>query len=140
VVEGSGRPFSSFGPGIDTYPPIRFRMIGLRWRRARLHERIAERVHRMMAAGLLDEVLALRRRHGQLSRTARQALGYKELLDHLDGRASLDEAVDTIVTRTRQFAVRQERWFRRDPRITWVDVEENPVREALPVLRDLARR
>jgi tRNA dimethylallyltransferase len=92
----------------------------------------------MMAAGLLAEVAALLNEPMGLSRTARQALGYKELIAHLDGEYSLDEAVDTVILRTRQFAVRQERWFRRDPRIRWVDIEHDPVAEVLPVLQDLA--
>ena len=58
-----------------------------------------------------------------MSRTAAQALGYKELLAHLDGAMTLDDSVELIVVRTRQFAVRQLRWFRRDPRVRWVDVE-----------------
>ncbi len=74
-----------------------------------------------------------------MSLTAGQALGYKELVDHLDGRTGLDEAVATIVTRTRQFAVRQERWFRRDPRVRWIDVEHDPVAEAAPVVIDALR-
>ncbi len=69
-----------------------------------------------------------------ISRTARQALGYKELFDYLDGVSTLDAAIDTIITRTRQFAVRQERWFRRDPRIRWIDIDNDPVAEALPEL------
>jgi tRNA dimethylallyltransferase len=69
-----------------------------------------------------------------MSHTARQALGYKELADHVTGLISLDEAIATIIVRTRQFAVRQERWFRRDPRIRWVRIEQDPVAEVLPVL------
>jgi tRNA dimethylallyltransferase len=135
VVLGSGRPFSSYGPGIDVYPPVTFTQIGLDWDRTSLAVRIADRVHRMIAAGLVDEVTALH--GGPISRTARQALGYKELLDHLDGRLSLDAAIETIITRTRQFAVRQLRWFRRDPRLRWVHIEHDPVAEVLPVLEDL---
>lgn len=127
VCLGSGRPFSSFGPGLAAYPPSSVRQVGLRWPRPRLTERIARRYEAMMAAGLLDEVQALATRPGGLSRTARQALGYKELLDHLDGRTSLDEAVALAVLRTRQLAVRQERWFRRDPRICWVDLRDDPL-------------
>jgi tRNA dimethylallyltransferase len=134
VVLGSGRAFSSFGPGLDQYPPVAFRQVGLRWQRPLLAQRIERRVHQMMEAGLLAEVEHLRSGPTPLSRTARQALGYKELIDHLDGMCSLDEAVDTIVLRTRQFAVRQERWFRRDPRVRWVDIEQDPVAEVLPVL------
>jgi tRNA dimethylallyltransferase len=89
-------------------------------------------VHRMIDAGLLAEVDSLAA--GPVSRTARQALGYKELFDHLDGACTLDAAIETIITRTRQFAVRQERWFRRDPRIRWIDIDNDPVAEALPVL------
>ena len=132
VTIGSGRPFSSYGPGIDTFPPVRYVQIGLRWPRPLLAARIAVRVQRMIDGGLVDEVRSLA--GGPVSRTARQALGYKEVFDHLDGLCSLDAAVDTIITRTRQFAVRQERWFRRDPRIRWIEVDEDPVATALPEL------
>jgi tRNA dimethylallyltransferase len=132
VTIGSGRPFSSFGPGIDTYPLVPFVQFGLRWARPVLATRIAARVHAMMGAGLLAEVESLAA--APVSRTARQALGYKELFDHLDGLCSLEAAIDTIIVRTRQFAVRQERWFRRDPRIRWIDIDDDPVGTALPVL------
>jgi tRNA dimethylallyltransferase len=132
VTLGSGRPFSSFGPGVDTYPPVPFVQIGLRWSRAVLTKRISDRVHRMIDDGLVGEVESLAR--APMSRTARQALGYKELFDHLDGACTLGAAINTIITRTRQFAVRQERWFRRDPRIRWIDIDDDPVATALPIL------
>ena len=99
-----------------------------------------QRVHRMMADGLLDEVERLRARQSVAVAHGAQALGYKELIDHLDGVATLDEAVEQVIVRTRQFAVRQERWFRRDPRVRWVDIEHDPVAEALPVLEELLTR
>ena len=68
-----------------------------------------------------------------MSRTARQALGYRELLDHLAGRTTLDEAVGLAVRRTREFARRQRAWFRRDPRIVWFGAAANPV-AVLPAL------
>jgi len=136
VVLGSGRPFSSFGPGLDQYPPIDIVQVGIRWSREMLTTRIAERVHRMIERGLVAEVQALLQHPQGLSRTARQALGYKEIIEHLEGDCSLDEAVATVIVRTRQFAVRQERWFRRDPRIRWVDVRHDPVAEVLAVLED----
>ncbi|HMK10964.1 MAG TPA: tRNA (adenosine(37)-N6)-dimethylallyltransferase MiaA, partial [Acidimicrobiales bacterium] len=76
-----------------------------------------------------------------LSRTAGQALGYRELLAHLRGDIGLDEAVELAITRTRQFAVRQERWFRRDPRIVWIDVDDgaNPLEAVLSRLGDSTR-
>ena len=137
VTIGSGRPFSSFGPGVSAYPATDATLIGLRWARDRLTDRVEQRVRRMMGAGLLDEVRRVRA--GGMSHTAAQALGYKELLAHLDGEATLDEAVATIVVRTRQFAVRQERWFRRDPRIRWVHVVDDPVAEITPLVVEALR-
>jgi tRNA dimethylallyltransferase len=134
VTLGSGRPFSSFGPGVDSYPAGGVTQIGLRWPREALTDRIAARVHEMIAAGFVAEVEALR--VGGFSRTASQALGYREILDALAGRIGQDEAIDTIITRTRQFAVRQERWFRRDPRVRWIDVEHDPVAEATQFVID----
>ena len=86
---------------------------------ARIEARFAQQV----ADGFLDEVRRLRDDPRGMSRTARQALGYKELLAHLDGELALDEAVDLAVRRTRRFARRQRAWFRRDPRITWLEAE-----------------
>jgi tRNA dimethylallyltransferase len=126
VTVGSGRPFSSFGPGLERYPPTPVTMIGLRSDPVVLDRRIAERLDRMMADGLLDEVEALVARPGGLSRTARQALGYRELLAHLDGGPSLEEAVDLAVQRTQALARRQMAWFRRDPRILWLDADDEP--------------
>jgi tRNA dimethylallyltransferase len=134
VTVGSGRPFSSFGPGVDSYPPTDVSQLGLRWSRDVLTERIATRVHEMIAAGFVAEVETLA--VVGLSRTAAQALGYREILDALAGRIGQDEAIDTIITRTRQFAVRQERWFRRDPRVRWIDVEHDPVAEATQFVID----
>jgi tRNA dimethylallyltransferase len=122
VCEGSGRPFSSFGPGLEAYPPSDVAQVGLRWPRDVLGRRIEQRVRSMMIAGLLAEV---ERVHAAgMSRTAAQALGYKELIEHLEGRMGLEEAVEQVVVRTRQLAVRQLRWFGRDPRIRWVDVDD----------------
>jgi tRNA dimethylallyltransferase len=97
-----------------------------------LAARIEARVHQMMEAGLLDEVRALA--GTGMSRTAAQALGYKELLAHLDGACTYDAAVEQIVIRTRQFGVRQLRWFQRDPRVRWIDIEHDPVAEAAPTV------
>lgn len=133
VTLGSGRPFSSFGPGLAAYPPTRFRMAGIWLPREVVARRIADRYRDQLEAGFVDEVRALAARPGGLSRTARQALGYRELLDHLAGRTTLDEAVDLAVQRTRQFARRQRAWFRRDPRIVWMGAPANPV-AVLPAL------
>ena len=103
------------------------------WPREVLVKRVAERVNAMLKWGFLDEVRDLRK-SGNMSITAKQALGYAELLRHLEGKCTLEQAVGDIVIHTRQFAVRQERWFRRDPRITWVNIESDPVSEIGSVL------
>ncbi len=127
VTLGAGRPFSSFGPGIDAYPPVPFRQIGVRLPRDRINERIDGRYLEQLEQGFLDEVDALRLRPEGLSRAPRQALGYKELIEHLELRLSLAEALDLARHRTHRFARRQERWFRRDPRITWLEADTNPM-------------
>jgi tRNA dimethylallyltransferase len=136
VCEGSGRSFSSFGPGLHTYPASDVVQLGLRCERTVLAERIERRVHQMVADGLVDEVRRIAGTTG-FSRTAAQALGYKEILAHLAGECSLDEAIQQVITRTRQFAVRQERWFQRDPRIMWIDVCGDPVDESLAAVTRL---
>lgn len=132
VIELTGRPFSSFGPGIQTYGDTVFpvRMAGVWLPRDVLHTRITARVAAMRDAGLVDEVRRLRDR-GDLSRTSAQAIGYREVLDHLDrlearGEDPLAAALDATAARTRQFARRQRMWFRRDPRITWFGARQNP--------------
>jgi tRNA dimethylallyltransferase len=127
VTVGSGRAFSSYGPGLGSYPPTRFGLVGLARPPEQVRARIAARYQQQMAAGFLAEVAALRRLSRPLSRTASQALGYRELLDHLDGRLDLDEAVELAIARTRRFARRQRAWFRKDPRIAWVEVGDDPV-------------
>jgi tRNA dimethylallyltransferase len=133
VCIGSGRRFSESGDGVTGFPADNVRRIGIRWDRDTLRHRIARRVDQMIAAGLADEVRELLASPG-LSTTAAQALGYKEMVDHVNGRTSLADATAEIVLRTQQFAVRQERWFRRDPRIEWVDVTADPVDEVTPLV------
>lgn len=132
VTLGSGRPFSSFGPGVDAYPPTPVVQIAIRRPRSVIAERVERRVHRMIDDGLVDEVAGLY--EAGMSRTAMQALGYKEIVSAIRGEMGQDEAIETIITRTRQFAVRQERWFRRDPRVRWIDVEHDPVAEVAPAV------
>lgn len=134
VCLGSGEKFSSFGEGIGSYSPTSTTLIGLRWDRDVLRARIAQRVNIMMERGLVEEVRSLLAEPNGLAFTARQALGYKEMIEHLEGRWSLNEAVAATILRTQQFAIRQDRWFRRDPRIQWVDVSEDPIEEVTPVV------
>jgi tRNA dimethylallyltransferase len=101
-------------------------------------ERIEARYEAQLAGGFLDEVDALLALPQPLGRTAAQALGYRELIAHRRGECSLDEAVDLAVRRTRRFARRQRAWFRRDPRITWVDADRDPAEATDEVLAAIA--
>lgn len=139
VTVGSGRPFSSFGAGVAHYPPTPHRLVGLELDRAVLDARIEARYHQQLAAGFLDEVARLLDAPAGLSPSAAQALGYKELAAHLRGELSLDEALTLAITRTRRFARRQQRWFRRDPRLRWIDAAaalDNPLAVAAELLED----
>jgi tRNA dimethylallyltransferase len=138
VTLGSGRPFSSFGPGLGAHPPTDIRLVGVWLPREVVARRIEQRFRAMLAAGLADEVRALAARPGGLSRTARQALGYRELLAHVEDGVPLDEATDAAVRRTRAFARRQRVWFRRDPRITWLGAADNPLAVLPALLGDLS--
>jgi tRNA dimethylallyltransferase len=136
VTVGSGRPFSSYGPGLDVYPPLPFPVVGLRIDRDELDLRIDARFNAQIEAGWLDEVQMLADRPGGFSTTAAQALGYRELLAHVRGELTLTEAVELALQRTRRFQRRQDRWFRRDPRIIWVDAGQNAVVADLAGLGD----
>ena len=138
VTVGSGRRFSSYGPGLATYPPLPFPLVGLRLPRPLIDERISARYARQIDAGFVDEVAGLSRRPRGMSRTAGQALGYSEVLSHLEGEVTLTAALEEAATRTRRFARRQERWFRRDPRVEWIDVAAEPIDVLPQVLAVLA--
>jgi tRNA dimethylallyltransferase len=119
VAAVTGRPFSSFAADWERYEPGAVRAAGVELDAEVLRERITARVNAMVAGGLLDEVRALVAEGVGPSLTSGQAIGYAEVIEHLAGRMSLDEAVARTVKRTRALARRQLAWFRRDPRIRW---------------------
>lgn len=125
VTLGSGRPFSSYGPGLDAYPATRWRLVGLWLPRRVVDQRISQRLNAMVKAGFVEEVQALLDRPGGLSATARQALGYREIVAHLEQGEPLPAALSEAERRTRLFARRQQRWWRRDPRVAWLGAAEN---------------
>jgi tRNA dimethylallyltransferase len=127
VTVGSGRLFSGYGPGLDAYPPAPWRIAGLWVPRPVGAARIAARFADMLDAGLVAEVAALAARPAGLSRTARQALGYREVLAHLEDGLPLAVAAEEAVRRTRAFARRQRVWWRRDPRVRWFGAPDNPL-------------
>lgn len=107
------------------------RMIGLRWERAALYARIEERVDEMMAAGLLDEVVALQAREYTDTMQSLNTPGYKELFAYLRGETTLERAVELIKQHTRNYAKRQVTWFARDKRITWLGADRTTNFDAL---------
>ncbi len=123
VTIGSGRPFSTFGPGLEAYPATGLAQVGLSRPPDEIDRRIEARFDRMVRDGLVDEVRALAARPTGISRTARQALGYREVLAHVEGGVPLSECLDQALRRTRHFARRQASWFRRDPRVSWAESE-----------------
>jgi tRNA dimethylallyltransferase len=138
VTIGGGVPFSAAGPGVGRYAATeRFALVGVWLPRAALGERIDARVSRMVAAGLVEEVRSLAAGPGGMGRTARQALGYKEVLAHLEGGMALPDCVAEITRRTRAFARRQRSWFRRDPRIRWHGTAVEPGRLLPGLLAEL---
>ena len=121
VAAITGRPFSSFAERWGRYPGGRVRAVGVMLGPGALRTRIEARTRGMFERGLVDEVRDLFDRGFGRVVTASQAIGYREVAEHLAGRWSLEEAADRIVRRTRELARRQMAWFRRDPRIRWFE-------------------
>jgi tRNA dimethylallyltransferase len=118
VIEMTGRPFSASLPTYEDRGDST--QLGLLVPRPVLDERIAARVERMWAAGLVEEVRALEPQGLRDGRTASRALGYAQVLRHLSGEWTEAEAKEETIKATRRFARRQESWFRRDPRVRWI--------------------
>ena len=119
VIEITGGPFTATMPGYEQVRPAV--QLGLTLPRPELDQRIEARVEAMWQAGLEAEVKDLVHQGLRDGKTASRALGYQQMLRHLDGELTLDEARQETVKATRRFARRQESWFRRDPRIRWLD-------------------
>lgn len=114
-------------------PDIEFSAVGIDPGSA-LDHRIDQRLDEMRRGGLVEEVKGLR---GRLGRTARSAVGYREILDHLAGESTREEAFDAIAQNTRRLARKQRTWFQRDPRIRWIpwmDDEADRVERAMEIL------
>lgn len=133
VVELTGTPFQA---GL---PPFRYArpevmQIGLQIDRAVLDQRIATRVEAMWAAGLVDEVRRLADHGLRDGLTASRALGYRQVLRYLDGEISEKQARELTIVGTRKFARRQDSWFRKDPRISWLPFDHPELVQAAATL------
>lgn len=122
VIALTGRPFSATLPVAEHVRPTV--QIGIRRAPGHLDRAIELRVHGMMRGGLLEEVRELQSQGLRDSPTASRAVGYRQLLAHLDGTLALDEAVTHTISATRALARRQLKWFRRDARIRWVHADD----------------
>jgi len=132
VIELSGQPFSATMPDYEyEYPAVQ---LGVAMPRPELDQRIAERVGRMWQLGLVEEVRGLERLGLREGRTASRALGYAEVLKVLAGEWSEQEAAEHTVLATRRFVRRQESWFRRDPRVHWLEAGAGLAAQALAVI------
>jgi tRNA dimethylallyltransferase len=138
VIELTGRPFTANLPDYTkSYPAVQ---IGLTLPRSELDERISARVDHMWASGFEPEVRKLVAEGLRDGKTASRALGYQQMLRYLDGEWTLDQARDETVRATKRFARRQESWFRRDPRITWLDSAGDLLTQALELARKRGER
>lgn len=128
VFELTGTPISELQAQWDR-ARTRFdcSIVGLRREKETQSARINDRVRRMISDGLLDEVRSLRAESPPMSESARKALGYAEMIEHLEGRCSLAEAIEMIKIHTRRFAKAQRTWFKRFTKTQWIDLAEDAV-------------
>lgn len=118
VYEETGKPISELQREQTRKGRYRTRIVGILWERKVLHERIEMRARMMFERGLVDEV---RRLAGEpLSRQAAQAVGYKEVLEHVRGEISEEEALEKVIIQTRRLARHQMTWFRKFPSVKWI--------------------
>jgi len=130
----SSRAASAEAEDLRNYvPEIAFRAVGVD-PGGLSDPRIERRLDTMRAGGLVEEVSSL---HGRMGRAARSAVGYREIIEHLDGGCSVGEAFDAIGRNTRKLAKRQRTWFQRDPRIRWIPWIEDEDKRVERVLESL---
>jgi len=122
VYYSTGKPLSVHLSEQEHRSLTDFIMVAPLWERLSLYKHIDDRVGAMMKSGLLDEVRWLKSEGYPSSLNALNTVGYRELFEHLDGKTTLEEAVDLIKMNSRRFAKRQMTWFRRDERVHWIPV------------------
>ncbi|HEY1922171.1 MAG TPA: tRNA (adenosine(37)-N6)-dimethylallyltransferase MiaA [Tepidisphaeraceae bacterium] len=125
VHEITGQPISELQKQWEQDQPARHAAvwIGLKWDKDAVNRRINARVKEMIAAGWVEEVRGLLAKYPALSKTAQEATGYAQLIEHLNGRMTLEEAVEQIKIATRQLARRQMKWFKRFRQVHWLEGE-----------------
>jgi tRNA dimethylallyltransferase len=132
VYKLTGKPISSLQQQFDVEKPLHnWTIIGLRREKSVENNRINQRVKRIIAAGLVDEVKGLLAEEKPLSQQARCAIGYAEIIDHLNGKMSLEDATELIKKNTRRFAKNQRTWFKTFKNVHWLDIETDQSAEKI---------
>jgi tRNA dimethylallyltransferase len=139
VYKITGKPISSLQQQFDAEKPLDdWMIIGLRREKSVENSRINQRVKKIIEAGLVDEVKGLLAEEKPLSQQARCAIGYAEIIDHLNGKMSLDDAVELIKKNTRRFAKNQRTWFKTFKNVNWLDIApDEPPKETLDRAKSL---
>ena len=126
VFELTGKPISSFQQQFDAEGTLSdWKIIGIRREKSVESSRINRRVKKMVEAGLCDEVKSLLAEEKPLSKQAASAIGYAEIIDHLNGNLPFEEAVEKIKINTRRFAKAQRTWFKTFKNVNWLDIAED---------------
>ena len=122
VYRLTGKPISSFQSQWNQTSSSDWTLIGLRREKNEESKRINTRVKMMIEAGLVDEIKNLLAESIPLSKQAASAIGYAEIIDHLSGQTTLDDAIELIKKNTRKFAKQQRTWFKTFPGVNWLDI------------------
>ena len=117
-------------------PEYDYRVFAIDWERSKLYDRINKRVDIMIEQGLIEEVKMIREKYKKFP-TAMQGLGYKEVVDYLDGKYSKDEMVEKIKQETRRYAKRQLTWFRKNKQTIWLNGEDDIQNNINIILEDM---
>jgi len=132
VYKISGRPISSLQKQFSAEEPLQnWTIVGLRRERTEENKRINARVKKMLAAGLVNEVKSLLAEEKPLSKQARCAIGYAEIIDHLSGLVTLEDAIELIKKNTRRLAKNQRTWFKTFANVNWLDIEPEEAAEKI---------
>jgi len=141
VYKLTGKPISSLQKQFNAErPKHNWTIIGLRREKTDANSRINSRTKKMIAAGLIDEVKSLLAEDKPLSRQARCAIGYAEIIEHLNGKMSLADTTELIKKNTRRLAKNQRTWFRTFQNVNWLDIEaEEPAEKIFSHTKTLLR-
>jgi tRNA dimethylallyltransferase len=135
VYELTGKPISKMQSKDEESLPYELIIVGLDMDRKKLYEKIEERVEQMLKSGLIAEVQSLIKEGYDNKLTSMQAIGYKEVAEHLHGKYTNDELINMLKQNTRNFAKRQMTWFRRFKNVNWFDIEKMSIGDIIELVK-----